>query len=137
MSYYLFLDDCRMPHQVNWVRIQIVKYKIFRSYEEFIKKIEQKGLPEFVTFDHDLAPDHYKKFIETFNDKNSSYNYNSFKEKTGYDCAKWLVEYCEEKDVDFPKYAVHSMNPVGRTNINSIIISYVSRRSSKSKKYFV
>ena len=41
----------------------------------------------------------------------------TIKEKTGYDCAKWLVEYCLDNDLSLPKYQVHSMNPVGKKNI--------------------
>jgi hypothetical protein len=42
-------------------------------------------------------------------------------EKTGYDCAKWLVEYCVEHGLKFPEYVVHSMNPVGKENILSYV----------------
>lgn len=134
MSYSLFLDDCRMPHQVNWVRIPDVEYEIVRSYEDFVAKIEKKGLPEFVSFDHDLCVEHYKQMADLFYKKNGSYQYNSFEEKTGYDCAKWLIQYCEEKNLDFPKYAIHSMSPVGRSNIHAAITSYASYRSSKNKR---
>ena len=70
MSYSLFLDDCRMPHQVNWVRIPDVEYEIVRSYEDFVAKIEKKGLPEFVSFDHDLCVEHYKQMADLFYKKN-------------------------------------------------------------------
>ena len=46
------------------------------------------------------------------------------KEKTGYDCAKWLVNECMIKGVKHPPYIVHSMNPVGKQNIISYVESY-------------
>jgi hypothetical protein len=42
-------------------------------------------------------------------------------EKTGYDAAKWLADHCAEKGVKFPRYVVHSMNPVGKERIDSYI----------------
>ena len=58
-------------------------------------------------------------------DKNNIYNslYPSFKEKTGYDCAKWLCDYCVENKLPLPEYFIHSMNPVGRENILSTLKS--------------
>ena len=43
--------------------------------------------------------------------------YSDFKEKTGYDCAKWLKAFYEEKEKMLPAIIVHSMNPVGTQNI--------------------
>ncbi len=71
-------------------------------------------MPLFVSFDHDLADEHYHK----------NPNDSSFKEKTGYDCAKWLIEYCIDKSLKFPNYQVHSMNPIGKDNIISLIENY-------------
>ena len=70
----LYLDDIRVPDG-DWV--------IVRSYNEFISHIKQYGLPEFISFDHDLADEHY-----------AGENYKNFKEKTGLDCARWLLVYC-------------------------------------------
>ena len=41
----------------------------------------------------------------------------TFIEKTGYECAKWLVDYCIKNYYDLPGFIVHSMNPVGKMNI--------------------
>jgi len=38
-------------------------------------------------------------------------------EKTGLDCAKWLVDYCMDNNQKLPEYSVHSMNPAGGKNI--------------------
>ena len=73
-------------------------------------------MPDVISFDHDLGDEHYTN--------NSNINYSEFKEKTGYDCAKWLIDYCIDNDLDFPKVIyIHSMNPYGSLNIESIFLT--------------
>ena len=44
---------------------------------------------------------------------------------TGYDAAKWLVNYCMENgEIDVPDWDIQSANPVGRDNINSLLKNY-------------
>lgn len=55
----------------------------------------------------------------------SEYYYNPPElEKTGLDCAKWLVNYCMDKDLNLPAYEVHSMNPAGGKNILSLLQNF-------------
>jgi hypothetical protein len=89
----LYLDDIRTPKTKGW--------DIVRSYDEFVKWIEENGLPDKVSFDHDLG---------------------EAGTKTGYDAAKWLVHYCYSNGLPFlPEYNVHSANPVGKANIESYL----------------
>jgi hypothetical protein len=113
MSYNLFLDDIRMPYDVgNYIypvelRQYFRKYEwvIVRNYDEFVKHIVENGMPHVVSFDHDLADEHY--------DPSKRY-----KEKTGYDCAKWMIDFSKSYMVNLPKLIMcHSMNPVGKENI--------------------
>ena len=46
---------------------------------------------------------------------------SSWQEKTGMDCAKWLVDFCIDNDKRIPDYFVQSANPVGAKNIASLI----------------
>ena len=126
MSYYrLFLDDIRQPSDVTWVDLPPGPWVIVKNYEEFVKTITEKGLPGFVTFDHDLADEHYRKSMyNPDRHYNNYYTDGTFKEKTGYECAKWLVEYCLNNCFPFPTYAVHTMNPIGRENIVAYVESY-------------
>jgi hypothetical protein len=116
MSYNLFLDDVRVPQQVTWAAIPLVEWEIVRSYDEFVKKVEEKGLPNFVTFDHDLAQEHYP-FFNAEKGNMPEIDYASYKERTGYDCARFLVAYCLERGLRLPPFTCHSLNPVGRENI--------------------
>jgi hypothetical protein len=121
----LFLDDVRNPKDcVSYMRNKVYNedWDIVRTYDEFVDYIKTNGVPDEISFDNDLADEHYHPSMfdspESYGEK-----YNSFKEKTGYDCAKWLCNYCFENGLPLPTYLVHSMNPVGRDNIISILNS--------------
>jgi len=98
------------------------EWEVVRTYFDFVEYMNDNGVPDVVSFDHDLADEHYSSDMY---DKNNIYNslYPSFKEKTGYDCAKWLCDYCVENKLPLPEYFIHSMNPVGRENILSTLKS--------------
>ena len=130
MKTYIFLDDFRNPGDcVNYMGFRIQDTAIYtrenwvvvRNYEEFVNYITENGLPYYISFDHDLADEHYdpSMYYVKYNDVAKS-----FKEKTGMDCAKWLVDYCLDNDLKLPKYVVHSMNPVGTENILSLLKSF-------------
>lgn len=120
-KYNLFLDDQRLPHDVTWVNIpKDQHYTVVRSYKEFVDLITLRGVPQFVCLDHDLADCHYGHGLN-----NDDIPYDMYgKEKTGYHCAMWLVNYCIERNIKHPPYIVHSLNPVGKKNIESYIESY-------------
>jgi len=113
----LFLDDIRYPieayHYIKQAIYLRKDWHIVRNYEQFINRILEYGLPEMISFDHDLADKHY---LESDSEE--------FIEKTGYDCAKWLVEHCMDNDLDLPEFYCHSMNPVGKENIESLLKNF-------------
>jgi len=125
----LWLDDLRNPYldlegrvpkedgTVEWVL----------NYEQFVQWIEKFGLPDIISFDHDLADEHYTP-QEYWNDYQLSKQYQesqNYQEKTGLDCAKWLIDYCTETNLKLPKYYVHSANPVGADNIRILLGNYI------------
>ena len=97
----LYLDDERTPKTDGWV--------IVRNYHDFVEWITNNGIPDEVSFDHDLSDN------------------KSGREYTGYDCAQWLCQYCWENGLPIPKWNVHSGNPVGRDNIQFILRSFEKR----------
>ena len=111
MKAYLFLDDIRMPIDASTYAesrgINPAIYKgvwiIVRDYLQFIEWITKNGLPELISFDHDLG---------------------EADEHTGMDCAKWLVNYCLDNSCVLPKWAVHSANPAGYDNIKGLLLSF-------------
>lgn len=108
----LFLDDVRNPKTTGWT--------VVRNYDEFVKHIEENGLPEEVSFDHDLADVHYDP--ETFK---QGFVYH---EKTGYDCAKWLVEESINSGISLPLILTHSANPIGSANIMGYINNFLKNQ---------
>ena len=120
-KYNLFLDDFRFPKDAGDYMFNpvynTVDWIIVRNFYAFISLIQNKGIPEIISFDHDLADIHYKKQIFDYNDET--------KEKTGYHCAKWLIDYCIDNNLDLPKKIyIHSMNPYGSKNIKSLFETY-------------
>jgi hypothetical protein len=125
----LFLDDIRDPFidiEGNLKNMPPARLFWVKNYDEFCKHIREYGVPSIVFFDHDLAPEHYTP-EEYWNDYEKSKAYQeskSYKEKTGLDCAVFLVEYCKTFNIKFPfHWYVHSANPVGRDKIINYIKS--------------
>ena len=121
MSYNLFLDDFRSVSDAhNYLPIPeyaLLDWIVVRNYYAFISVIQGKGIPEIVSFDHDLADIHYKE-------QNFDYDAPDY-EKTGYHCAKWLIDYCIDNELELPKrIIIHSMNPYGSRNIKSLFDTY-------------
>ena len=116
---YLFLDDIRNPIEAysytNYVPFISKKWDIVRTYDEFTQYIIDNGLPDFISFDHDLGEISYTTF---WNDD------TVIEEKTGHDCAKFLIEYCIDNNKQLPQYYVHSMNPVGKRNIINLLSNF-------------
>ena len=131
MYYNLFLDDEREVKDVNWVDLPHVKWHIARNYDQFTEMITRLGIPNMISFDHDLADEHYQEVLWSLNSKNLNngvFRYDKMKEKTGYECAKFLVNYCLERNLDLPEYYIHTMNPIGAENIKSLFESYAKSR---------
>lgn len=127
MSYNLFLDDLRTPITTYNVCLKDERYLreewvIAKNYDEFKSILLTKGIPQLVSFDHDLADEHFQiAMAEEF----YGFDYSKCTEKTGMDCAKLLVKMCLDFELDwFPKFIIHSQNPAGRDNIRSYLNSY-------------
>jgi len=114
-EYNLFIDDQRDLNQTYTMTLDKdyikLKWYIVRSYIEFCSFVENsylkyKSKPRLISFDHDLADEHYLKRDEPI-------PYNTFIEKTGFDCAKWIIKFCHENKIELPLYKTHTMNFVG------------------------
>lgn len=111
----LWVDDTRNPYNneqyQTWFKTYIKENYIIawvKNYEEFVNWLnisinDIKILwPTLICFDHDLGED-----------------------KTGLDCAKYLVQFCMDNNLEFPYYFSQSSNPVGKENIISYLNSYI------------
>ena len=123
-KYNLFLDDDenRIPQKLSWCELPFVNWIIVRTHDEFIECVANHGLPVMVSFDHDLADNHYQEYHRA-NEGDKKLDYNNYKEKTGYHVAQWLAQYCIDNKLKLPVYFVHSMNYMGKQNIISVMES--------------
>ena len=53
---YLYLDDVRTPKADNW--------EVVRNYDEFTTYITRHGIPDLISFDHDLGEEDHEKLVE-------------------------------------------------------------------------
>lgn len=123
-EYNLFLDDdpSRVPHKLTWIELPLVEWDIVKNYDEFVNHIKKHGIPLRISFDHDLGETAYKELARA-NNSNKIINYENIKEKTGYHCALFLVNYCIDHNLPLPTYYIHTLNPIGRVNIMSVMES--------------
>lgn len=123
----LFLDDKRSPKDAfnenlygNPVHLFVTEeWEVVKNYKEFCEWILKNGVPEMISFDHDLSPSHYtpKEYWTDYEKSKEWQNKQKHTEPTGAGCAIWLRDYCEENNIEFPWFMVHSANPVGRDKI--------------------
>lgn len=109
----IYLDDVRVPLDPSWV--------VVRNYNEFVDKVNEIGLEniDLISLDHDLDRSAMIEWSKnTF--ENYTINYGNIDEKTGFDCAKWLVsQWREGKPV--VQVVVHSANAIGSGYMMGVI----------------
>ena len=129
----LFLDDERIPvdcakymsYRGVDCRIYHEEWQIVRNYKEFVAWITNHGLPEIISFDHDLADVRYNPA--------TAQTIVVHHEKTGMDCAKWLVDYCLDNEKKLPSFIVHSANPAGYDNIKGLLENFKAKGNEISE----
>lgn len=116
MKERIYLDDVRTPVDKDWI--------IARNYDEFVRIIKTYGLENIktISLDHDLGDSAMKEWHKNVY-HNYSLNYDNITEKTGYDCAKWLVEQWMNGKPVVDVYT-HSANAIGAANIMGYINNY-------------
>lgn len=121
-KYNLFLDD--QIYEINRGTGRAIRDPLVidpsRDYYTAIdcdaakKMISTNGCPTFISFDHDLGED----------------------KETGMDLVKWMVELDLDSEGKFiPEdfdFQVHSANPIGKKNIESLLSSYLKSRKNET-----
>lgn len=127
---HIYLDDIRTPKDDFWT--------IVRNADEFVKEVQTTGLEniEVISLDHDLGT---SAMAEYHNNVRPNYqlDYENIIEKTGYDCAKWLIDFYytkmdnrsraekKKEGIVFPTVYVHSANPIGSANIMGYVNNFL------------
>lgn len=130
----IFLDDERFPIQVyKYTNIPIYQeeWQIVRNFKDFTFFVRRNNtLITHISFDHDLGEDETRKLVEGGMSKRKARATKKLC-KSGMDCAKWLIEYCQEKKYPLPIYYVHSQNPVGKQNILALLDNFKKFQDEK------
>jgi hypothetical protein len=131
MKALLWLDDIRDPKDTIWIDwmvdngINPNEFNItwVKSYDEFTNWIKKNGLPSLICFDHDLGEDVAKGRVSKGMSKRQA---RILKRETlsGFDCAKWLIEFCLDNLINAPEFKIQSANPVGAENIKGLIENF-------------
>ena len=79
---------------------------------------------EVISLDHDLGDTAMQEYYNNVRD-NYTIDYKNITEKTGMDCAKWLVAESMTKNIPLPQIYVHSANPIGSANIMGYLNNYL------------
>lgn len=112
----IYLDDVRTPTQKDWI--------VVRNYDEFVSTVMYWGLENIslISLDHDLGDTAMKEWHNNVY-HNYELNYDNITEKTGMDCAKWLVnQWMDGQPV--VDVVTHSANAIGSSNIMGYINNY-------------
>lgn len=105
----IWLDDRIDPleSRMDWLSYSPIGKNVnviwVKNYIDFIDWIQNNGLPDAICFDYDLG--------ET---------------KNGYDCAKWLIDYCKHYHLHPPLWTSQSIDLIGKTKINRLLKNFVS-----------
>lgn len=117
MTYYLFLDDERNPDlqgldpsAFRGTRIAPgIECVVARDHAQFCQAIDERGVPAFVSFDHDLGPG-----------------------PDGMACAHYLVNRCQDLGAPLPGWRVHSKNGPGAANIEGLMASFARFQAAQA-----
>lgn len=86
------------------------------KFNEIEIKVERMRscLPDFISFDYDLG----------------NFSIGNVHGYTGLNCAEWLVKYCRDYNLKCPEFVVHSKNPTGNDDINTLLNKYTKQVKS-------
>ena len=93
-----------------------VNFTWVKNYGAFVKEIEEKGMPDLISFDYNL----------TYGGANAE-----GKVLTGIDCANWLIQYCKENGTPMPKCYVHSANKRYGPELNRVLALNENKKTLK------
>lgn len=117
----IYLDDIRTPIEEDWI--------VCRDYNDFVKCVSEVGLDNIsmISLDHDLGETAIREYFKNVR-TNYILDYANIHEKTGYDCAKWIVDESINTDITLPLIMTHSANPIGSANIIGYINNYLKNK---------
>lgn len=127
-NYAIFLDDVRRPKEAflygeskmlcEYSGIPNGCWEIVRNYDDFVKILDEKGLPRAISFDCDLCEAHTIYYINETT-RSDIYEWENFEIKCGIHCANYFKSLLKgDEDI---KIYIHTANHVGRRIIKEIL----------------
>lgn len=117
MGYFLFLSQDKSPQDINLDYLPKSGWKIVRNFEQFELSIREFGAPDFVYLSHNLHNEHGYFTDYRIALSSGKIDYSKYKNKTGLECVKYLINYCKDNNIKFPRYEIDQDNLVGYDNI--------------------
>lgn len=136
MKKLLWLDDMRNPLEDDWLEQYAPQFSDkegvvwVKNYDDFVNYIKENGMPYMIAFDHDLGEDVAKEKVKKGMSKRQA-RIQKKETMSGFECAKWLVDYCIDNTIELPQWTVQSVNPVGKDNINGLLNNYRNHCNKK------
>src|SRR5210317_630558 len=123
----LYLDDKRVPVKAipgheDWV--------VVKNFDEFKDYILENGVPDYISFEHDLHEEHVQDYVNYQGQGIMAINYGDFTVETGLDCLKWLCEHIQEDHekgegkLKLNLVGIHSFNNLGVENLRHMANSF-------------
>lgn len=115
MTWNLFIDDERWPLDATWAEWygKRNEWMVARTWIEVRELIDTYGMPDFISFDHDLGPE--EAYLN------------------GFEIAKEIVNRDMDGVWEIPEnfqFYVHSQNPIGKANIEGFIRNYLEQKET-------
>jgi hypothetical protein len=148
MKTLLWLDDIRNPYKpnafkrcVNWLfKRKVIDWQAIyfpsydkndkivwvKNYEQFVNYIEKNGLPNQISLDHDLGSENFVYNVKKTRTNPFGKMIGQRVRKSGYDCCKWLIDYCQDNDKNLidVKFTFQTSNVVGKENMSTLLINF-------------
>lgn len=123
------LDDVRDPKDcylhgekkklVDFSGIPAGSWNIVRDYDQFIFKIKKYGIPLAISFDNDLAPQHYKDYQKAA--LSGYFDWQFVQPKMGLHALTYILELCKKENKKIPKIYIHTANHFARAEMERIL----------------
>lgn len=135
-KYALYLDDCRNPlgsvtinvgTPLDPVQMETLPWAVPRSYDEFVQVLTERGMPAFISFDHDLDEEHMKEYFAMKDNGDVIIDYDKFEVKTGLDCCKYMVDMALSMNQIPAAINLHTHNSYGLKNMKEYLKSVLPR----------
>lgn len=124
----LWLDDYRNPTEDDWLAFSPIHdydHVIWvKNYNEATEWVNKNGLPYAMCLDHDLGFNKQLEYRGMGKSKKESRRLSREYEKTGYDFAKFIIDYCIDRNLDLPYYNFQSANPIGKKNMEELFKNF-------------